>query len=60
MMHYEHKFNTATNDINWRIISNIINTKNRKVENTVNKLLQNDAGNEDSEDMANIWLKKYC
>ena len=34
--YYEHKFNAAKSDIKqtWRIINNIINTKNRKVENT--------------------------
>ena len=37
--YYEHKFNAAKRDIKqtWRIVNNIINTKNRMVENTVKK-----------------------
>ena len=38
--HYcEHKFNVARNDTkqSWRIVSNFINTKNRKLENTVRR-----------------------
>ena len=42
------------NDITqiWRIINNIINTKNRKVENIVKKIIQDDAVHLDSGDIA--------
>ena len=36
------------------IISNIINTKNRKVENIFKKIIQDDAVNENSEEIANM------
>ena len=42
--YYEHKFNAAKNDIKLtsRIINNIINTKNHKVENIVRKIIKDD------------------
>ena len=54
---YEHKFNAARNDIQqtWLFISNIINTKNGKVENTVKKIIQNDVFHEDSEEVVNMF-----
>ena len=55
--YYEHKFNAAKTDImqTWRIINNIINTRNRRVENTVKKIIQDDIVHEDSEDIANMF-----
>ena len=37
------------------IINNIINTKNRKVENIVKKIIQDDVVHEHSEDITNIF-----
>ena len=39
----------------WRIINNIINRKNCKVENTVKKIIQDDIVDEVSEDIANMF-----
>ena len=54
---YEHKFNAAKSDIKWtwRIINNIINTKNCKVENTVEKIIDDDVVHVDSGDIANMF-----
>ena len=55
--YYEHKFKAAKNGIYqtwWWLIINIINTKNRKVENIVKKIIQ-DVVHEDSEDIANMF-----
>ena len=51
------KFNAAKCDIKqtWRIINNIINTKNRKVENTVKKIIHDDVVHVDSGDIANMF-----
>ena len=38
----------------WRIINNIINTKYRKVENTVKKIIHDDVVHVDSGDIANM------
>ena len=38
----------------WRIIKNTINIKNRKVENIVKKIIQDDVVHEDSECIANM------
>ena len=56
-VYYEHKFNAAKNYIQqtWRIINNIVNTKNCKVENIVKKIIQDDIVHEDSEDIANMF-----
>ena len=56
-VYYEHKFNAANNDIKetWVIINSFINTKNRKVENIVKKMIQDDVVHEDSEDIANTF-----
>ena len=53
--YYEHKFNAAKRDIKgtWHIINNIINTKNRKVENTVKKIIHDAVVQVDSGDIAN-------
>ena len=55
--YYEHKFNAAKRDIKrtWRIINNIINTKNRKVENTVEKIIHDDVVHVNSGDIANMF-----
>ena len=55
--YYEHKFNAAKRDIKqtWRITNNIISTKNRKVENTVKKIIHDDVVHEDSGDIANMF-----
>ena len=55
-VYYEHKFNAAKKDIKptRRSINNIINTKNRKVENIVKKIIQ-DIVHEDSEDIASMF-----
>ena len=55
--YYEHKFNAAKSDIKrtWRIINNIINTKNSKVENTVKKIIHDAVVHVDSEDIANMF-----
>ena len=47
------------NDIKqtWRIINNIINTKNRKVENILKHVVQDDVVHKDSEDIANNYVK---
>ena len=57
MDYYEHKLNAAKNDIKqtWRIINNITNTKNRRVENTVKKIIQVDVVHVDSGDIANMF-----
>ena len=58
MVYYEHKFNSAKKLYKanfWRIINNIINTKNRKVENIVKKIIRDEIVNEDSEDEANTF-----
>ena len=54
---YEHKFNAAKSDKKWtwRIINNIISTKNCKVENTVEKKIDNDVVHVDSGDIANMF-----
>ena len=54
--YYEHKFNAAKSDIKqtWRIMNNIINTKNCKVENTVKKIMHNDV-HVDSGDIATMF-----
>ena len=39
----------------WRTIKNIINTKNRKVKNTVKKIIHDDVVHVDSEDIANMF-----
>ena len=39
----------------WRIINNIFNTKNCKVENTVKKIIHDDVVHEDSGDIANMF-----
>ena len=56
--YYKHKFNAAKRDIkrSWRIINNIINTKNRKVENTVKKIIHDDVVHVDSGDIANMLI----
>ena len=48
--YYEDKFNAAKSDIKQtlRIINDIINTKNRKVENTVKKIIHDDVVHVDS------------
>ena len=59
--YYEDKFNAAERDIKqtWHIINNIINTKNRKIENTVKKIIHDDeVVHEDSGDLANMF-KNY-
>ena len=43
----------------WRIINNIINTKNRKVENTVKKIIHDDVIHEDSGDIANMFNEYF-
>ena len=55
--YYEHKSNAAKSDIKqtWRIINNIINTKNRKVENTIKKIIHDEAVHVDSGDIANMF-----
>ena len=55
--YYEHKFNAAKSVIKqtWRIINNIINTKNRKVENTAKKIIHDDVIHVDSGDIANMF-----
>ena len=54
---YERKFNPAKSDIQqtWRIINNIINTKNRKVGNTAKKIFHDDVVHVDSGDIANMF-----
>ena len=49
--------NAAKRDIKgtWRIINNIINTKNRKVENTVKKIIH-DVVHVDSGDIADYFV----
>ena len=56
--YYEHKFNASKSDIKqtWRIINNIINTKNRKVQNTVKKIIHDDVVHVDSGDIANMFI----
>ena len=39
----------------WRIINNIINTKNPKVKNTIKKIIHDDVVYVDSEDIANMF-----
>ena len=39
----------------WRIINNIINTKNRKVENTVKKIIHDDVVHVGSGGIANMF-----
>ena len=55
--YYEHKFNAAKRDIKqtWRIINNTINTKNRKVENTVKKIIHDNVVHVDSGDIAKMF-----
>ena len=55
--YYEHKFNAAKSDIKrtWRIINNIINTKNGKVEITLKKIIHDDVVHVDSGDIANMF-----
>ena len=55
--YYGHKFNAANRDIKrtWRIINNIINTKHRKVEITVKKIIHDDVVQVDSGDIANMF-----
>ena len=59
--YYEHKFNAAKSDIKrtWRIINNIINTKNRKLENIVMKLIHDDVVQEDPEDIAKMFNNNF-
>ena len=59
--YYEHEFNAEENDIKqtWRIINNIINTKNRKVEYTVKKLIHDDVVQEDPEDIAKMFNNHF-
>ena len=61
MDYYEHKFNAAKSDIKrtWRIVNNIINTKNRKVENTVKKIIHYDVVRVDSGDIANMFNEYF-
>ena len=44
----------------WRIITNIINTKNRKVENTVKKIIHDDIVHVDSWDIANMFNEYFA
>ena len=59
--YYEHKLNAAKRDIKrtWCIINNIINTKNRRVENTVKQIIHDDVVHEDSGDIANMFNDTY-
>ena len=59
--YYEHKITTAKNDIEqtWRIINNIINSKNRKVENIVKKIIQDDVVHVDTGDIASMFNADY-
>ena len=43
----------------WRIINNIINTKNRTVENTVKKIINDDVVHVDSGAIANMFNDYY-
>ena len=49
--------NAAKRDIKrtWRVINNIISTKNRTVENTVKKIIHDDVVHEDSEKIPNMF-----
>ena len=51
------KFSAAKRDIKrtWHIISNIINTKNRRVGNIVKKIIPDDVAHEDSGDITNMF-----
>ena len=59
--YYEHKFNAAKSNIKrtWRIINNIINTKNRKVENSVKKIINDDVVHVDSGNIANMFYDYF-
>ena len=52
--YFEHKFNASKSDVKqtWRIIHNIVNTKNHKVENTVKNIIHDDVVHVDS----GTWL----
>ena len=59
--YYEHKLNAAKSNIKrtWRIINNIINRKNRKVENSVKEIINDDVVHVDSGDIANVFYDYF-
>ena len=55
--YFEHKFNVAKRYVKrtWRIINNITNTKNRKVEKNVKMIIHDDVVHVDSGYIANMF-----